>query len=162
MLEHLHIEMRLLASARDFKVPDDKFDVIGIHDWPDIFKKIEAKFIVKENTNTRFNWWWDNLKSDRFSLEFPNDDAWTYLDQLIDKSEKVWFIACDSSRDPSKYWLFEGFIEPIQQILGRLNAFEYYLVSKKYDWLLAENHHGYLIGLGFIKSKMLAMKESFG
>jgi hypothetical protein len=57
---------------------------------------------------------------------------------------------------------FEGFIEPIQQILGRLNAFEYYWVSKKYDWLLAENHHGFLIGLGSIKSKMLAMKESFG
>ena len=160
MLEHLHIKMRILATASDLKISNDKFDVTGIHAWPDILKKIESKFIVKENT--RFDWWWDNLKSDSFALQFPNDDAWKYLHQLIDKNEKVWFIACDSSHDPSKYWLFEGFIEPIQQILGQLNAFEYYLVSKKYDWFLAENHHGYLIGLGSVKSKMLAIKESFG
>ncbi|OQP64993.1 hypothetical protein A4R26_33670 [Niastella populi] len=84
VLEHLQIIMRVLTTARDLKITNDKFDVIGIHEWPDIFKKMEAKFIVKESTNTRFNWWWDNLKSDRFSLEFPNDNAWKYLQlQLI-------------------------------------------------------------------------------
>jgi hypothetical protein len=160
VIESLHITYRLLATAREFKITNDRFDIIDIHDWPDIFKKIEAKFIVKKNTNTRFNWWWDNLKSDRFSLIFPNDDAWKYLHLFIDENEKVWFVACDSDRNPSKFWLFEGFIEPIQQIIGALNFFEYYVVSKKYDWFLAENHHGMLIGLGAVKSKMLEFKEN--
>lgn len=160
MIESLHITYRLLATAKELKIPEDKFDIIGIHDWRDIFKKIEAKFIIKRNTNTRFNWWWDNLKSDRYSLDFPNDNTWRYLHLLIDNNEKVWFVACDSNRNPGKYWIFEGFIEPIQQIIGELNAFEYYVVSKKYDWFLAENHRGILIGLGSIKNKLFELGES--
>jgi hypothetical protein len=68
--------------------------------------QIGANFIVKQNNNIRFNWWWDNLKTDRFSLEFTNDDAWKYLHLLINKNEKAWLIACDSNRYPGKYWLF--------------------------------------------------------
>ncbi|WP_089836165.1 DUF6756 family protein [Chitinophaga filiformis] len=90
---------------------------------------------------------------------FPNDDAWKYLQVIVDRNEKVWFVAGDTKRDASKLWLFEGEIEPIQQVIGQLHHFEYYLVSKKYEWLLTENRHGTLIGLGSIKDELLSLSR---
>jgi len=162
VIEEYHIKSRLQITASKLKIPNDKFNIIGIHAWPEIFKKIEAEFIIRKNSNTRFNWWWETLKNDNVSVQFANNNAREYLHTIVDKNEKVWFVACDADRDPSKFWLFEGFIEPIQQIIGELHAFEYYVVSKKYEWFLAENHHGYLIGLGTVKSKLLALRESLG
>jgi len=150
----------ILTVARNLGIPSDQFDSVGIYEWPEIFKKIESRFIMRENTNTKFNWWWENLKKDSISLSFPNNDAWKYLQVIIDKNEKVWFVAGDTKRDSAKLWLFEGKIEQIQQIIGQLYHFEYYLVSKKYEWLLAENHHGALIGLGTIKDELLSLSRA--
>jgi hypothetical protein len=36
----------------------------------------------------------------------------------------------------------------IAELLGDLYGFEYYIVSKKFEWLLCEDHHGVLIGVG--------------
>lgn len=106
-------------------------DSVGIHVWPGVFKKIESKFIAKKNSHTKFNWWLESLKGDTTAIQFAGDRAWAHVHQIIDKNEKVWFVACDADRDPGKFWLFEGFIEAIQQIIGELPAFEYYPVSKK-------------------------------
>jgi uncharacterized protein DUF6756 len=145
-----------------YKTPQERFGEDVLKEFSDAFSvpsPYNFYFAFLETVSSSYGRW-ENLKSDRFSLEFPNDNAWKYLHLIIDKNEKVWFVACDSNRNPSKYWLFEGFIEPIQQILGALNSFEYYVVSKKYDWFLAENHHGLLIGLGAVKSKMLELETS--
>ncbi|WP_432207229.1 DUF6756 family protein [Hymenobacter defluvii] len=56
--------------------------------------------------------------------------------------------------DPSKFWLFEGSVQAVQLVLHEFYAFEYYVVSKKYHWLLCETDHDELIGLGTIISKM--------
>jgi hypothetical protein len=156
----MDFKSKILSVARGLHFKQDQFDSIGIHDWPAVFKRIEAEFIIRKNSNTHFNWWWENLKKDNVSVQLPNDNAWTYLHLLIDRNEKVWFVGCDSDRDPSKFWLFEGFVAPIQQLLGKLSHFEYYLISKKYNWFLAANHHGTLIGLGSIKNKLQALSPS--
>jgi len=147
----------ILAVARKLGIPAGHFDSVGIYDWPEIFKKIESRFIIRENTNTRFNWWWENLRKDSISLSFPQDDAWRHLNNIIDKNEKVWFVAGAPKGDRAKLWLFEGTVEFIQQIIGQFHHFEYYLVSKKYEWLLTEDHHGVLTGLGTVKDKLLSL-----
>lgn len=77
-------------------------------------------------------------------MQFPDDNALTVLDELIDKDEKVWFLA----QDTYKVWLYEGFISNIVNVIKECYAFEYYFVSKKYILLLCENHHGCLTGVG--------------
>ncbi|WP_409340264.1 DUF6756 family protein [Paenibacillus sp. MBLB4367] len=47
----------------------------------------------------------------------------------------------------------------MQNILRECSRFEYYIVSKKYSWMLCENHHGCLFGTGdVIVSKMKRLK----
>ncbi|MFT3822912.1 MAG: hypothetical protein QM731_03290 [Chitinophagaceae bacterium] len=157
----MDFKTRVLSITKGAGISDEQFNAIGIHDWPEVFKKIEAAFIKKENSNTSFNWWWEDLKGDQVALQFQRDDAYMYLHHLVDKNEKIWFVASDNNFDPTKFWLFEGYIEPVQQVIGELYAFEYYLVSKKYDWLLAENHHGYLIGMGAAKKALMQLQAGY-
>jgi hypothetical protein len=46
------------------------------------------------------------------------------------------------------FWLYEGRINAIISILKELSFEEYYIVSKKLEWILCENHHNLLIGSG--------------
>ena len=134
-------EILQIAAALGFSTAD--FRVIGITDWEPVMKKIEEKFL-KDQYN-KWVWWWDGhfkgpvYASGLFSVPF------VILDKLIPLQESVWFIA---EGRKNKLWLFEGNIKSIQLVLAEIYAFEYYIVSKKYEWLLCENHHDVLFGVG--------------
>ncbi|NVO32351.1 DUF6756 family protein [Hymenobacter lapidiphilus] len=150
----------LLQLGKQLQLSFEAFDAVGIHAWPSVLHKIEASFVVKTSSNTHFNWWWESFKGPQFSLFFENGQAYECLDQLIDVQEQVWFVACESGRDPSKFWLFQGRIQAIQLILREHYAFEYYLVSKKYEWLLCETDHDVLVGLKSVIPKMEALQAA--
>lgn len=156
----MDLKQKLVSVARQCQLTSDQFNALGIYDWPEIFKKIETAYIIKENSNTKFNWWWEHLKGDSFSLAIPREKTHACLQYLIPLQEKAFFIGCENERDPSKFWLFEGQIGAILQVMDEVPAFEYYLVSKKYEWFLAMNHHDYLIGLGSMKDRLKQLASS--
>lgn len=156
----MDFKTKILAIARRRQFGTNQFDSVGIYDWPEIMKKIEARFVIKVNSNTKFNWWRERLKSDSLSIQFPQENAWEYLHLLVPKNEKVWLVACEERRDPTQTWLFEGFIEPIQHIIGALPTMEYYIVSKKYEWLLTEHHYKVLIGMGTMKDALVQLRNN--
>ncbi|GJM70089.1 hypothetical protein HMSSN036_23050 [Paenibacillus macerans] len=65
-----------------------------------------------------------------------------YLQHFIHEKE-VYFVVEDYK---GKHWFYEGVtrvvIENIIPELAHIN--EYYLISKKFDWILCENHHNVL------------------
>lgn len=144
-----NLKDELLKLATSLSLPKEEFADAGIHAWPAIMHKIEAAFFKKYNGNTHFNWSWDNLKTPQHSILFFNGRAYESLPLLVDASEKVWFIACDD-----KFWLFEGTIHAIKLLISEHYAFEYYVVAKKYTWLLCETDHNVLIGVGGMIAKM--------
>ena len=51
--------------------------------------------------------------------------------------------------ESTKFWLYEGRVEAIQQIISECCLLdEIYLISKKYEWLLCINHHDVLYATG--------------
>ena len=146
------LKHELLQTAANLGLPYSYFRAIGITEWEPIMKRIENRFV-----SARYNkilWWWDGyLKGPVYSVLLP---GWPVdaLDKIIPLHEQVWFIAEDD-----KFWLFEGTIESIQQVLAESHAFEYYIVSKKYEWLLCENHHDVLFGVGDIIIEKLKQME---
>jgi hypothetical protein len=147
----------LLQEAHALGLSTTDFAAVGIHAWPAILRKIEAAFVKRFNSNTRFNWWWENFKGPQHRIFFESAWAFDYLTHLVDASEQVWLVACDTDRDPSKFWLFHGTVAAIQALLAEACHFEYYLVSKKYEWLLCETDHDVLVGLGSVIPKMQAL-----
>ncbi|UOQ69504.1 DUF6756 family protein [Hymenobacter volaticus] len=148
---------QLLHLARLLGLSPQDFDAVGIYAWPAVLHKIEKTFVQKTNANTHFNWWWESFQKPQYSLRLEEGRAYGCLDQVLPPHQRVWFVACDSGHDPSKFWLFQGSVTAIQHLLDEHSAFEYYVVSKKYAWLLCETHHHLLIGLGNVIPKLQAL-----
>lgn len=139
------IRGKMPEIVKSLNISDFQLKEIGKQQWQQILDKIENTFIKNYNINNSTKHpYWERLKGDSISICFENNDAYKVLDTLIDKNESVWFLI----QEGEKIWLYDGRIEYIEKVIEECYAFEYYLVSKKFLWLLCENHHGYLIGIG--------------
>lgn len=154
-----------LENLREtLNIHKELFHEVNKFQWKEIITKIEKHFLKQGNYKTRntLHWCWNcGLKEESNSMCFKNYDSYKYLDLLIERKELVWFLVEERSYEKSKFWIYEGYIEPIQSILNE-SAYvdEYYIVSKKLHWLLVENHHGCLICSGEIMgNKMEKLKN---
>lgn len=129
-----------------FEVPKTK--------WENILDTVEEKFLDKKHYKQSLNWGWELLfKEPVFTLRFLNDDGYKYLRDII-QEDRVWFIAEDHN---GKMWIYDGRVDIIATLIGECYELdEYYIVSKKYEWILCENHHRILIGSGSISKNMKA------
>jgi len=94
-------------------------------------------------------WWWESFSLPSEAVQFDDDKGFERIIDIVpDKNEKVWFIAEED--ELSFYPIYETTPEAIQKIIGDCYCFEYYIIPKSKDWLLCENHHDYLVGIGEI------------
>jgi len=138
-------QINLAAAALCLKPTE--FRQIRVHQYQDILLSIIDHF----TTLGRKGWnapWWDHFKGVEIGIH--TTDAYKLLPELVPSEERVWFVAEDWGRNKRDggFWLFEGKIQAIVSVLGEMFGFEYYVVSKKFEWLLCENHHDILIGVG--------------
>lgn len=92
-------------------------------------------------------WWWEDFKSPAVSLELETGDGWRHLENLVpDPDELLWLIAEDEQFP--HYPVFETTTSVASKVLGQCYAFEYYLIPKNLGWIVCENHHNVLLGVG--------------
>lgn len=108
-----------------------------------VFKDLENHFVKSKNKR----WWWEDFRQQSFSFKDSENQQIELLNKLIpDLSEKVWLMAEDD--DEEFFPIFETRPTIIKDILVECFAFEYYIIDKKKEWLLCENHHNRFIGIG--------------
>lgn len=92
-------------------------------------------------------WWWESFRGPSESITFDDGKGFERLAELVpNKNEIVWFVVED---DQLPYYpIFEATTENAVKIIGECFAFEYYLVPKDKSWLLCENHHNRIVGVG--------------
>jgi hypothetical protein len=77
------------------------------------------------------------------------DKPFEHLDTIIpDLNRRVWFMVEDD-QEPF-FPIYDCAPKVICQIIREYFGFEYYVIDKDKDWLICENHHNRLIGLGDI------------
>ncbi len=92
-------------------------------------------------------WWWEAFSSPSESITYDDGKGFEKLSQLVpDPEEVIWFVVEDD--DLPNYPIFEASTENVVKIIGECFAFEYYLVPRDKSWLLCENHHNRIIGVG--------------
>lgn len=135
-------------AIKALNLSTDQFRLVELHQHEQILVAILERFTTLGKKGLNYPWWWTSLKEPRASIY--DDYAPSLLEQLLPPQEVVWFIAEDVKRTKrnGNFWLYEGTVAAIVQLLGELFAFEYYLVSKKFEWLVGEDHSGILIGVG--------------
>jgi hypothetical protein len=106
-----------------------------------VFHKALAHFVISGDRK----WWWEDFRQPSTGVKQQN--AFRFLPTLVpDKSELVWFIAEDDQLP--FYPVYDATPEAVSRIVGECYGFEYYLIQKQFKWLLCENHHDMLIGVG--------------
>lgn len=112
----------------------------------------ETEILYKDLVNTFVNggerkWWWESFSKPSMSVKFDNDKAFSEITSIVpDEREIVWFVVED---DQLPYYpVFEAMPWDIVKVIGECFAFEYYIIPKSKQWLLCEDHHNYLHGIG--------------
>lgn len=133
-------------ARREILLNENVFKEVSHLAYEEILEKVNSNFLTTNRYSDTI-WWWQvykNLK--QHAIHFREGYAFEIFTELLPvKETKYWFIA---SEENGKYWVYESNVEAIEMILKEMYGFEYYIVDKKYNWVLCENHHDILIGLG--------------
>jgi hypothetical protein len=137
----------ITAAAKKLEI-ETQLRLVEPHRFQSILERIVATRTKLDKAATDALWWWEALLEPVAYRKA--EDPLALLQELVDPNEDIWFVA--EANSPSKklgnFWLYEARIVPVCAVLAECPAFEYYILPRKMDWLLCENHHNLLIGSG--------------
>lgn len=119
-------QLKKKVSKTDFRDP--------FTDWPEIMKKIESAFIIKTDSRTHFNHWADQLKHKKPIKTI----ALSALSQEINKLDaqmNFWFVLVYGEHSSAKHLVYDCKRHALQELLPHV-IFDFFLIGKKYDWLI--------------------------
>lgn len=143
----------LVKAAESLGLKKEDFQPVSPHRYEPILKAIIDKFTTLGYHQGRWACWlWGHYKGE--TRGFCPEDTLEVLSRALFPGELVWFVAEDSGADDlgtkksGNFWLFEGRTEAVPAVLGEMHFFEFYIVSRKLEWLVGQNHHGYMSIVG--------------
>lgn len=99
-------------------------------------------------------WWWEDFREPCTSVLFEAGDGWKLMPEIApNPDESVWFIAEEDQLPICP--VFETTPRIASKIIGECYGFEFYLISKSFDWLLCETHHNRVCAVGAAVEKRL-------
>jgi hypothetical protein len=148
----------LNEATKGLALDSKRFRLLGPHEYASVLRVVTEQFLDVGKAGINYYRWWENFKGQ--TDFFQVDNAYRFLPKLLPRSQSMWFIAEDSSKENAPFWVYEADADAIVQVLAESHHFEYYIVSKKKDWLLCENHHEVLIAAGEPMIKALKRAKS--
>ena len=112
-------------------------------DAGDIVESAAAKFVADRNRL----WWWEALTDSlpQESITLPDSSNLGYISKIC-PSGPAYLFATDDGFPP---WpVFRGDAFNFERILAECYAFEYAIVSEDMSWMVLENHHNVIVGIG--------------
>lgn len=147
-------------------ISQQNFHKVSAAQWKSIYQVITDIYADKTRTWKNGLHWANtngyNPKSmKKFLGYYPVDyAAWFYLlPQIISDCNMVYFLIDKGNCDwhvGEEFWIFESYIPELIKVLHTLNhtAFldrgwlDYYIVSKKFRWIIGFNHHDIISCVG--------------
>jgi hypothetical protein len=142
-------------ARKEYNIPEADFSPLPhTTDWHRLEERIYSNFCRIEGKG-RPRWLWERYRNEWYGLALEDYPDYI-LNQLIPAAEIVWFMAYDGD----DFLFYQGKVSAIQQVLSECSPDEYYLINKKYEWLLSVNHHDSLTGTGtFIINQLKAFAQ---
>ncbi len=119
------------------------FSFVRLTAYEDLLGRIAKRFLVKGRDALNYVWLWEHFLGP--TVSYNEQDTIRFLDSRLPKDQSYWFLA---SEENGKYWVAEGTGDGIIQVLKEMYSFEYYIIERKFLWIVCENHHGTLIQAG--------------
>ena len=127
------------------KIPTEKFHFVSMYNWEDIYQKVLSNFAdwkwIRQNKSLH----WLNVngilaKDVVVRYSFDSRDQWDWILKLPDLiGDNIVYLLIE---EVSKFWVAQGDPTTIAQILHEgLYDLDYYIVDRKYQWMITCNHH---------------------
>ena len=152
-MEYLRDEIEQIIGEQ--KIDRARFFEASKRSYGQIIMCIENAFVDKSKR------WdndihWANTGSYRPNLKCVNAElkdwsSWmSNLPEIIPfPDDSVYLLLEDTKNYEPKYWLYEVFLSELVLVLGESELLDdFYIVSKKYDWLISLNHHDIISYVG--------------
>jgi hypothetical protein len=137
---------QVLNASQELGLSPSAFRQVGSGQWRRVLKRVFSRFANTADTDV--SWLWEHLKGDRFSLQ--TDDGPNVISRLFESDTSVWILFEDEwgTKKIGNYWVFEGNLGAAVAVLNNLYFIEYYIVDRRLNWMILENHHGMLVAAG--------------
>ena len=130
-------------ALRTLSIPEGAFSSIPENEGAELYERLVAHFV---NGGDR-KWWWESFSMPSSSKSFADGKGFERITAIVPAPEEdIWFVA-EEDQLPF-YPIYETTPALVQRVIGECYAFEYYIVPKSLAWLLCENHHNQVIGVG--------------
>jgi hypothetical protein len=139
----MSVKEEIQRAVTALALPAEEFAAVPERDARALFDA----FLVHFTGGVDARWWWEHFVQPTSSLSPPGGKGFTRISTLVpDPRSRVWFVAEDDQLP--FYPVYDSTPQAAQAVIGECYAFEYYLIAKDLSWLLCENHHDTLIGVG--------------
>lgn len=130
-------------AIKGLSLKDSEFRQLNNEEAEPLFHELLNTFVVGGDRR----WWWESFSKPSESVQFIDNKGFERITEIVPSlKEHVWFVA-EEDQLPF-YPIYEATPEAIKKVIGECYGFEYYIIPKSKEWLLCENHHGYLVGVG--------------
>lgn len=140
-------------TIKEFSLNRNRIFEVSKQDYKQILQKIEQTFVLYGQTIHWANMGYYNPKFPVWSVDCRDNRLWfEHLNKMIPNPKNAFYVLFEEiGRQRPKYWVFEMYLDELIVILNESIVNDYYIVSKKYDWLISENHHNIVsfVGKGF-------------
>lgn len=153
--EIFYLESEMIKRCN---ISKDRFHRVRGDQWQGVYQAITEKFADKTRAwKNGLHWANTNGYSPKsmknllgcFSVD---NAAWFYrLPEIIPEDGMVYFLIDQGSdwHSGEHFYIFEGYVPELVEVLALLNQSffldmgwsDYYIVSKKYKWIIGFNHH---------------------
>ena len=150
-------------TRKELKIAYENFREVKYYSCKSILKQIGEQFTSLGKRATQYSWMNHDLKGDVVSfMPKREEDVPEILKSIIPDNSKLWFISATTKNEKPKYWLYESDLSSAVAIIYNMYLFDFYLVDKKYNWLISEEHHGVLVSVGEpVASNLERYKEHY-
>lgn len=136
-------------------IEDEEFHFLSIYQWQNVYDKILENFAdYKWALHNGLHWLNTNgICKKNMCYAFDSREQWDWilkLSDILDNADEMLYLALEEgSGQKSKFWIAEGKPEIIAKLLCEgLFEDDYYIVDKKYRWMITRNHHGVVLFVG--------------
>ncbi|MEQ9439212.1 MAG: hypothetical protein RIG62_09190 [Cyclobacteriaceae bacterium] len=136
------VNKEISTAIKTLKYSEEQIKLLDFDSCKELYYELLDRFVKSGDRR----WWWEDFKQDSFDFH-AYERPFEKLNELIPElNEKVWLMVEDDEEE--FYPIYDCEPSIIRNIIGECFGFEYYVIDKNKDWLICENHHDRLIGIG--------------
>lgn len=162
------LRKEIQSYCKDNSIKNEDFHFLSLYQWQNVYDKILENFADYAWTRHNGLHWLNTngIYKKSVCYSFDSREQWDWilkLPDMLENTEEMLYFVLEEEGQKSKFWIAEGKMKTIAQIIYEgLFDDDYYIVDKKYRWMITRNHHGVVAFVGEVPIvKFEEMKELF-